>query len=400
MPSEGAVSTADNIDDEKSSMDARLAQALSILSEQEAAQMLGNQDNLPRLPIPSLSDSVSDFLRACEPQLSPEEYAETERSCKTFLENPEEGQKLHQALLDYDRQEGKNSYLEEFWETAYLAQRTPIPINTNPFFVLEDDPTPARTSQIARATNLVWSSLKFYCSVRDGTLEPDMQRTTPLCMTQYTRLFGTARIPGKGVDTVSYNPDSRHIVVMSRGHVYWMDVLGEDGKVCLSQTQIEEALRSIRTDSLRYYIGENLNQAVGLLTTENREEWAVRREKLRLASGENASSLQRIDSAIFVLCLDDTSPSSQAETASNSLHGTSELAAAEGYAAGVQVGTCINRWYDKSLSIIVCQNGAAGINFEHSVIDGHSVLRFASDVFTDTILTFAENIRDRLTCAA
>jgi carnitine O-acetyltransferase len=53
----------------------------------------------------------------------------------------------------------------------------------------------------------------------------------------------------------------------------------------------------------------------------------------------------------------------------------------------------MNRWYDKSLSIIVCQNGAAGINFEHSVIDGHSVLRFASDVFTDTILTFAENIR-------
>lgn len=41
----------------------------------------------------------------------------------------------------------------------------------------------------------------------------------------------------------------------------------------------------------------------------------------------------------------------------------------------------------------MCQNGAAGINFEHSVIDGHSVLRFASDVFTDTILTFAENIR-------
>ena len=59
----------------------------------------------------------------------------------------------------------------------------------------------------------------------------------------------------------------------------------------------------------------------------------------------------------------------------------------------VQCGTCMNRWYDKSLSIIVCQNGAAGINFEHSVIDGHSVLRFASDVFTDTILTFAENIR-------
>jgi len=114
------------------------------------------------------------------------------------------------------------------------------------------------------------ASLKFCSSVRDGTLEPDMQRTTPLCMSQYTRLFGTARIPGEGTDTVEFYPDSRHILIMSRGRIYWMDVIGDDGKVCLSQTQIEEALRSIRNDSLSFYIGENLNQAVGLLTTESR----------------------------------------------------------------------------------------------------------------------------------
>jgi len=38
---------------------------------------------------------------------------------------------------------------------------------------------------------VVWASLKFYQSVCNGSLEPDMQRTTPLCMHQYTRLFGT-----------------------------------------------------------------------------------------------------------------------------------------------------------------------------------------------------------------
>ena len=59
----------------------------------------------------------------------------------------------------------------------------------------------------------------------------------------------------------------------------------------------------------------------------------------------------------------------------------------------IQCGTCLNRWFDKTLQLIVCGNGAAGINFEHSFIDGHTVLRFASDVFTDTILQFAEQIR-------
>lgn len=57
-----------------------------------------------------------------------------------------------------------------------------------------------------------------------------------------------------------------------------------------------------------------------------------------------------------------------------------------------QTGTCMNRWYDK-LQLIVCENGVAGCNFEHSFVDGHTVLRFVSDVFTDTIIRFAQTIR-------
>ena len=38
------------------------------------------------------------------------------------------------------------------------------------------------------------------------------------------------------------------------------------------------------------------------------------------------------------------------------------------------------------------RTGSAGINFEHTGVDGHTVLRFASDVYTDTILRFAHSI--------
>jgi len=44
------------------------------------------------------------------------------------------------------------------------------------------------------------------------------------------------------------------------------------------------------------------------------------------------------------------------------------------------------------LQIIVCSDGTAGINFEHSSIDGHTALRFASDVFAETIVSFAQSI--------
>jgi carnitine O-acetyltransferase len=50
-------------------------------------------------------------------------------------------------------------------------------------------------------------------------------------------------------------------------------------------------------------------------------------------------------------------------------------------------------WYDK-LQLIVCKDGTAGCNFEHSAIDGHTALRFVSDVFAETVISFAESIVD------
>ena len=44
------------------------------------------------------------------------------------------------------------------------------------------------------------------------------------------------------------------------------------------------------------------------------------------------------------------------------------------------------------LQIIVCADGAAGINFEHTGVDGHTVLRFAADVFTDGLMLLARSI--------
>ena len=42
---------------------------------------------------------------------------------------------------------------------------------------------------------------------------------SPMDMMQYYRLFGTTRIPAEGKDKMSYNPNSKHIVVLHRNHV-------------------------------------------------------------------------------------------------------------------------------------------------------------------------------------
>lgn len=259
-------------------------------------------------------------------------------------------------------------------------------LNLNPFFLLEDDPTPARNNQVTRASSLVTSALAFVRAVRKEELSPDTVRGTPLCMYQYSRLFGTARVPTDNGCIIGQDSAAQHIIVLCRGQFYWFDVLDSNNDLIMTERDLSQNFRAIIQDAEQTSIHEAAKGALGVLSTENRKIWSGLREILTKDEGSNNSeSLNIVDTALFVLCLDYTEPSNVAELCGNMLCGTSEVV------QGVQIGTCTNRWYDK-LQIIVCKNGSAGINFEHTGVDGHTVLRFASDVYTDTILRFARTI--------
>jgi carnitine O-acetyltransferase len=259
-------------------------------------------------------------------------------------------------------------------------------LNLNPFFLLEDDPTPARNNQVTRAASLVISALSFVRAVRREELPPDTLRGQPLCMYQFSRLFGTARIPTEHGCQIGQDPQSKHVVVLCHGQFYWFDVLDDNSDIIMTEKDVALNLEVIIDDAAQLPIQEAAKGALGVLSTENRKVWSGLRDVLQREEGSNNSDcLNIVDSALFVLCLDYTEPQNGAELCMNMLCGSSKVE------KGVQVGTCTNRWYDK-LQIIVCKNGSAGINFEHTGVDGHTVLRFASDVYTDTILRFARTI--------
>jgi carnitine O-acetyltransferase len=261
-----------------------------------------------------------------------------------------------------------------------------VVLNLNPFFLLEDDPTPARNNQVTRAASLVVSALSFVRAVRREELPPDTIRGQPLCMYQYSRLFGTARIPTENGCQIGQDPTAKHVVVMCHGQFYWFDVLDDNHDLIMTEKDIALNLQVITEDAQEVPIQDAAKGALGVLSTENRKVWAGLRDVLHREEGSNNSDcLNIVDSALFILCLDYTEPQTGADLCMNMLCGTSKIE------RGVQVGTCTNRWYDK-LQIIVCKNGSAGINFEHTGVDGHTVLRFASDVYTDTILRFARTI--------
>ena len=90
--------------------DDALGECWQLLRNGQTGIMMSGQARLPRLPINKLEDAIQDFLRAAEPLLPPEEFSLTRNSAQTFLEN--EGPLLHKKLVEYDEEEGRNSYLE------------------------------------------------------------------------------------------------------------------------------------------------------------------------------------------------------------------------------------------------------------------------------------------------
>ncbi|GAA5932519.1 hypothetical protein JCM1841_000236 [Sporobolomyces salmonicolor] len=338
------------------------------------------QDDLPKLPIPPLEETMKRYLRALEGLQSPAEHATTKQVVDNFLKK--EGPELHGRLIEYAST--RASYIEEWWTESYLSHSDSLVLSLNPFFILEDDPTPSRGNQLMRATSLILASLSFVHDLRTGELEPDNFRGVPLDMSQYTKLFATARIPTKNGCRMQSDPDSRHIVVMARGQFYWFDVLDSEHRPCLTERALLSNLTAIVADAARTPPNQVAQSALGVLSTERRATWAEQRQHLMKNQG-NAMCLDVLDKALFVVCLDDANPQTASEMCSNMLCGTYKLD------KGVQVGTCTNRYYDK-LQIIVAANGAAGINFEHSGVDGHTVLRFVADVYTELILRFARSI--------
>ncbi|KAH9819592.1 acyltransferase ChoActase/COT/CPT [Melampsora americana] len=328
------------------------------------------------------SETTSRYLLALEPLQSKEEHQITKSIVHQFLQS--DGPFLHERLLKYSSD--KSSYIEEFWYEAYLHHTNPVVLNLNPFFILEDDPTPSRGNQLTRAASLICASLGFIHDLRTNQLEPDSIRGTLLDMSQYSKLFGTARIPtSKGCQMRTVN-ESKHVVIMRRGQFYWFQVLDSQNRPCLTERELLNNLHSILQDADRLPSSEVAQRSIGLLTTETRPIWASVRSEMLMNSNPNSSCLKIIDESLFIVCLDDSSPSTANEMCSSFLSGTTQL-----NSNGQQIGTCTNRWYDK-LQLIICDNGNAGINFEHSAVDGHTVLRFVGDIYTELILRFAHSI--------
>lgn len=377
-----------------------------IMSKEKIGTYSG-QSSLPRLPIPELDDTLKRFERIVLPLIQqkhdngegrPQKSEEEQCYSHTVREKVQKiihdfkngnGPKLQELLRKYD-EEGKNdgsicSYVEEFWSDSYLSPECSVVLNLNPYFLLEDGPDPYNSkSQIGRASELCFASCKFASLLKKGELSPDTFRGQNLCMDQFKALFGASRIPlSDEKDIVEVDPDSTHVVVIKKNQMYYFQALWPDGTVAVNQDDISDILEAISRDVDILTDNSSTSsskRAVGVLTTLSRKAWANARTEINNLSERNKETLEIIDRALFVLVLDDFIPKDVNESAANMLHGTNKLVGKKTKKQQEvnnnsntvvelveQEGTCCNRWYDK-LQIIVCSDGQAGVNFEHSAM--------------------------------
>ncbi|KAJ1503302.1 Carnitine O-acetyltransferase mitochondrial [Coelomomyces lativittatus] len=194
------------------------------------------------------------------------------------------------------------------------------------------------------------------------TLEPEKARDAPLCSIQYRALFHACRIPAKPVDhVVGYDPEKCfHIVVMRNNRFFVFDIIRPSTGAPLTEDELQIQLKRILD-----LAGTQTALPLGVLTTSHRDTWSDLRTQLLHAHPSHPGLFETLESAMCVLCLDTTSPKTLEDMARTCWHGDGR-----------------NRWFDKSFQLIVCENGKAGFNGEHSLMDATVTGRLCESILT------------------
>uniref|UniRef100_A0A671QR42 carnitine O-palmitoyltransferase n=1 Tax=Sinocyclocheilus anshuiensis TaxID=1608454 RepID=A0A671QR42_9TELE len=251
------------------------------------------------------------------------------------------------------------NYVSDWWEEyVYLRSRSPIMVNSNYYGMDFLYVTPTAT-QAARAGNTITALFLYRRKVNREELNPVCDKTLflgfiPLCAAQCERMFNTTRTPGEETDVLQHWQDSEFVAVYHRGRYFrlWVYRAGR----LLSPREIQYQIQRILDDPSPPSPGED---KLGALTAGNRMPWAQVRKQF-FSSGVNKRSLDCIEKAAFFVTLDDQEEGMMGENPSVNL---------DRYAKSLLHGKCYDRWFDKSLSVVVYKNGKNGLNAEHSWAD-------------------------------
>jgi len=362
--------------------------------------------SLPLLPIPSITDSLRQYLFFLSPLVSPVELNEATRHAADFVVSKAANDAQADLIKHARLVRSSESYLSQLWLNSYLMTRTPLPIHTTPQLTFRDDTShPLKMRQAARAADLTHAAARFCLDLAAEAIPPPVFHTRkisssslihdiasylpsairspaffllgayPLDVSQFANLFSSTRIPRRNKDELKSHwalwplkagdviePPPRHILVLRKSQCYTVNVFEKDGTASPPDV-LEARFEAILADKDITDNRPNHSSPIASLTSADRDTWADARSEL-LLDRVNERSLQLADSALFALTLDETSPSTLSDVSRAML-----------------VGDGRNRWFDKSFNLVVFSSGKAGLAWEHSWGDGIAILALFEAIF-------------------
>lgn len=306
------------------------------------------QSQLPKLPVPTLAETCTKYLRSVEPFLSPAQLASTTAIVEEFARPGGKGEVLQQRLEQFA--EGKDNWLAEFWDDyAYMSYRDPVVPYVSYFFSHKDVNNAIGKNQLYKASLLAYYTTQFLIEVENETLDPEVIKGNPYCMNAFHYMFNNSRVPAAGSDITKLysSAENRYFVVALNNNFYKVYHHNKNGQP-LTKGEIFNQLQ---------YLVNVVNpsvprgEGVGVLTSLNRDEYLTTYENMA-KSPINSASFETIFASSFVICLDENAPVTIEEKSKNCWHGDGE-----------------NRFFDKPLEFFISKNGNSGFLGEHSRMD-------------------------------
>ncbi|XP_015237635.1 PREDICTED: choline O-acetyltransferase-like [Cyprinodon variegatus] len=334
---------------------------MPILSR-ESSKDCASGDALPKLPLPSLSDTLATYLRCMKHLLTEEQFNQTQNLVKQFGAPGGVGELLQNKLVE--KREKKANWVYDYWlNDMYLKNRLALPVNSSPAMVFPQQNFKAPIDSLRFAAHLISGVLEYKALLDAHALPVDYARGqlsgTPLCMEQYYHLFTSYRLPGPDKDTLvaqksNVMPEPEHIIVACKNQFFVLDVVINFRRLNERDllTQLEKITKMAGSE-------DEPVPPIGLLTSDGRTEWAQARSVL-MKESTNRDSLDMIERCICLVCLDEPNGTEQSDAtrAAMMLHGGGP---------GTNGG---NRWYDKPMQFILGADGCCGVVCEHSAFEG------------------------------
>ncbi|KAJ3129167.1 Carnitine O-acetyltransferase mitochondrial [Nowakowskiella sp. JEL0407] len=317
-----------------------------------------------RFPLPSLDQTFEVFKKSSRALLPEKPMMRMDEIYSEFIKEDGLGERLQGRLEDRYQRNNVTWYETLFLNGKYLSRNQILPTKSNWYFQFKDHPNQPHDLlikpppkgvlsdfQIERAAGLITNMLNYKELLDSGSLHADAEGEQQFCMKQYNQIFGACRIPGP-LETDYLNAtkqsNAKHIVVLLQDQIYKVNVYGEDNSR-LSISDLQRVLFAVG----RHCLESAPQPAIGKLTAGLRKNWREAYEILTQTE-QNAANLKTISESLFVLCLDDHS------TKSNPNHSHQQF---------FHNTNASNRWFDKSVQIIVASSGRAGSNGHNALVE-------------------------------